>query len=93
MVVLKTPRKESIELGTISSRGQIAIPSNIRNEMDLKEGEKVLFLLSGDTLLVKKVTSKTFSHITKPLKEEARRVGFKESEVPKIIAGVRAKKR
>ena len=29
---------EKIEMGTISSRGQICIPNNIREDMGLKEG-------------------------------------------------------
>ena len=37
---------ELIEIGKISSRGQIAIPSDIRKELDLKEGQRVLFFLS-----------------------------------------------
>ena len=53
-----------IEIGTISSRGQIAIPSNIRAELELSEGEKVIFILEDDTLIVKKLMSpKTWSSI------------------------------
>jgi len=82
-----------IEMGKISSRGQIAIPSDIRREMDLKEGEKVLFLLEEDTLLIKKVSMNTFEEITRPLRESAKKAGIKESEVPEIIHRFREKKR
>ena len=71
--------QELIEMGTVSSRGQICIPTGIREEMGLKEGNKVLFVLQDDSLLVKKVTMQTFAEVTKPLKEEAKKVGFKES--------------
>ena len=83
---------EMIEMGTISSRGQIAIPNDIRQEMGLKEGQKVLFFLENDTLLIKRVTMETFSDITKPLKEAMRNAGTKEREVPSIIHRFRAKK-
>ncbi len=83
---------EMIEMGTISSRGQIAIPNNIRQEMGLKEGQKVLFFLENDTLLIKRVTSETFSDITKPLKEAMRKSGTKEEDVPNILHRFRAKK-
>ena len=76
---------EILEMGTVSSRGQICIPTDIRETMGLKEGSKVLFMLSDDSLLVKKVTTQTFAEITKPLKEEAKRVGMNESEVNAII--------
>ncbi len=84
---------EAIEIGTISARGQVAIPSDIREKMHLREGQKVLFVLLGDSLLVKKVTTESFADITRPLKEAAKKSGFKESEVPGIIARFRAKKR
>lgn len=76
---------EIIEMGTVSSRGQICIPNDIREEMGLKEGNKVLFVLQNESLIVKKITIQTFAEITKPLKEEAKKAGFKESEVDNIV--------
>jgi len=60
-----TKKEEIIEIGKISSRGQIAIPSEIRKRLELEEGKKVIFILDGDTLIMKKLTSKTFSHLIK----------------------------
>lgn len=83
-----------VELGTISSRGQIAIPSKIRGELELNEGEKVLFVLDGDTLLIKKVmTDKTWEELTKPLREAAKKSGFKESEVVDLVHKFRRERR
>ena len=83
-----------IELGTISSRGQIAIPSKIRGELELTEGEKVLFVLEGDTLIIKKVmTKKTWAELTKPLREAAKKSGLKEADVVDIIHRMRKEKR
>jgi len=82
---------EIIEMGKISSRGQIAIPADIRQELDLNEGNKVLFVLEDDTLIMKKVTSKSFREITKPLKEAAKNIGLKESDVEGLVH--RARKR
>ncbi len=76
---------EIIEMGTISSRGQIAIPSDIRQELNLTEGSKVLFVLEDNTLIMKKVTSSSFAAITRPLKEAARKVGLKEKDVEGIV--------
>ena len=83
-----------VELGTISSRGQIAIPSKIRGELELSEGEKVLFVLDGDTLIIKKVmTDKTWRELTLPLREAAKKSGLKESDVMNIVHRFRKKKR
>lgn len=83
---------EIIEMGTVSSRGQICIPSDIREEMGLKEGTKVLFVLQEDALIVKKVNLQTFAEITKPLKEEARKAGLKESSADSIVQNFRKSK-
>ena len=83
---------ELIEMGTISSRGQIAIPSGIRQELNLNEGNKVLFVLEDDTLIMKKVTSSSFAKITKPLKEAAKKAGLKERDVNRIIHRARKRK-
>lgn len=84
---------EILEIGTISSRGQISIPSDIRESMGLKEGQKVLFFLEDDTLLIKKVAAQTFSELTKPLREAAKKAGMREEDVPELIHRFRAKKR
>ena len=84
---------EIIEMGTVSSRGQICIPNNIREEMGLKEGNKILFVLQDQSLFVKKVTMQTFAEITKPLKEEAKKAGMKESDVEGIVTRFRQSKK
>ncbi len=84
---------ELFEIGSISSRGQVAIPSDIRKSMGLEEGTKVLFVLEDETLIMKKVTSETFANITKPLKEEARKAGLKEEEAVGLVHRARKEKR
>ena len=83
---------EIIEMGTISSKGQVAIPFPIREEMGLEEGNKVLFVLADDTLLIKKVSTKTFAEITKPLKEAAKKAGLKEEDVVDLVHRARKKR-
>ena len=60
---------EKIEMATVSSRGQICIPNDIREDMGLREGSKVIFALAGDSLIMKRVSMQTFAEITKPLKD------------------------
>lgn len=85
--------KTIIEMGKISSRGQISIPSDIRDQLGLDEGTKVLFFTEDDTLLMKKVTEQSFAQITRPLKLAAKKAGMKEKDVPAIIHRFRKKKR
>ena len=78
---------EVIELGKVSSRGQIAIPSEIRKQLDLSEGTKVLFVLENNTLLMKKVTSETFESITAPLRKARKKIN--EEDVPQLVHKLR----
>ncbi|MFH0836745.1 MAG: AbrB/MazE/SpoVT family DNA-binding domain-containing protein [Candidatus Aenigmatarchaeota archaeon] len=80
---------EKVEMGTMSSRGQIAIPADIREDMGLKEGSKVLFFLSDDTLLVKKVTTASFAELSRPLREAEKKI--EEKDVNKMIHEFRKK--
>ena len=59
---------ELIEMGTVSSRGQICIPNDIRENMGLKEGNKVLFVLTDGSLIMKKVNNELNLRISKGYK-------------------------
>lgn len=78
---------EEISVGKVSSRGQIAIPLEMREKMRLREGEKVLFLLEGDSLLVKKVSSVSWAELTKPLREGRKKI--REEEAVEIVHRLR----
>lgn len=83
-----------IEIGKISSRGQIAIPAGVRRELELQEGGKVLFILDGDTLIIKKVNiEKTWEEITRPLKESAKKSKLKETDIENIVHRFRKSKK
>lgn len=84
---------EIIEIGKISSRGQVAIPSDIRAQLGLNEGSKVLFFTEDDTLLIKKINEQSFAEITRPLKVAAKKAGMKEKDVTDMIHRFRKKKK
>ena len=79
----------AIDIGTISARGQIAIPTEIREKMHLREGEKILFFLEGGTLLIKKVENLSWAQITRPLREAKKKI--QEEEVQNLIHKLRKK--
>ncbi len=83
---------ELFELGSVSSRGQIAIPAEMRKELGLEEGTRVLFVVENDTILMKKVTTKTFAELVKPLHEAVKKSGLREADVPDIIHRFRKSK-
>jgi bifunctional DNA-binding transcriptional regulator/antitoxin component of YhaV-PrlF toxin-antitoxin module len=64
----------------------------MREELGLADGSKVLFVRVNDSLMLKKVNMQTFEEITKPLKEEAKRLGLKESDAVGMVHRARQKK-
>ena len=56
---------EKLEITSMSSRGQIVIPLEIRKHLGLKEGEKFVVIGEDDTLILKKVAMPTFKNFDK----------------------------
>lgn len=76
-----------VDVGTVSARGQIAIPQAIRRQMDIKDGEKVLMMLQDKTLVLKKVSDVSWAEVTAPLRKAKKKI--KESEVDALIHAFR----
>lgn len=47
---------EKIEVTSMSSKGQVVIPSDLRTRLGLKEGEKFVVVGEGDTVVLKKIS-------------------------------------
>jgi len=84
--------ESDVETATISSRGQVCIPSSMREELGVSEGGKVVFIRVGDSVIMKRASMQTFEEITRPLREAAKRAGLKESDVPDMIHRARGVK-
>ncbi|MBS3089081.1 AbrB/MazE/SpoVT family DNA-binding domain-containing protein [Candidatus Pacearchaeota archaeon] len=78
---------EIIQIGRVSSRGQIAIPVDVRRALGLEEGEKLMFVLDGDVLTIRKISKskKSWEELTGPLREVMEKSGIKEEEVVELI--------
>ena len=59
---------EKLEITSMSSRGQVVIPLDIREQLGLKEGEKFVVVGEEDTILLKKVTMPSFKNFDKLIK-------------------------
>ena len=77
------------ELVTMSSKGQIVIPKDLREELGFGKGISFAVFGKDDTLILKKVNvpsaNEAFDKIHKWGLEFARKRGLKESDVEKII--------
>jgi antitoxin PrlF len=68
--------KEMVEISTssITTKGQITIPKEIRDRLNLKEGDRVIFLVEEEHATMKKASERKLSEILrkqKPWKEHS----------------------
>jgi len=66
----------------VSSKGQIVIPREMREESNLKEGEKLLVYGDKDTIILKRLdSSKMFDDLASFGKKFAKKKGLKKSDI------------
>ena len=83
---------KSLTITSVSSKGQIVVPSDIRKEMNLSSGTKLVIMTDGSNLLLKPVQEpklEAFRKLIKASRAYARRVGLKKSDVAKAIKKAR----
>lgn len=85
-----------IDVITISSKGQIVIPSEMRSKLSLDNGDKLAAYCTNDAIVLKPIklpTEDDFEQDFLEAQEWARSVGYKPEDVDTIIKEVRARKR
>ena len=86
----------SINVLTVSSKGQIVIPASMRKKLALGNGDKLAAFASGDVIMLKPIRIPTEQDFMANLDEAqawAASVGYTESDVNDIIKSTRQKKR
>ena len=79
-----------MEVAKITSRGQITIPIDIRKKLNLKEGDKVIFMEEGDNIIFANAANIAFRKMQKAFEGEAERLGLNdEQDVVKMVDEVR----
>lgn len=84
-----------VEFTKLSSKGQVVIPQDIRRELHLKEGTPFAVEVQKGTILLKKIELprvKTWSEVTRPFREAAKKANFTREDLDRLIAEVRRKK-
>ncbi len=81
-----------LEITSMSSRGQVVIPLDIREQLGLKEGEKFVVVGEEDTVILKKVAMPSFKNFDKLLQKTqqfAKEKSITEADVESAIKRVR----
>lgn len=81
---------------TVSSKGQISLPVNIRRSMSINTGDKIVAYATGDAIMLKILKLPSADEFDKALKgaqQWAASVGYSENDVNSIVKSVRKNKR
>jgi len=83
----------AVELTRLSERGQVVIPTELRRSMNLREGERFIIMGVGDTIVLRKIELSQekirLKKLIRESREKARKSGFSEEEVTKLIRETR----
>jgi len=79
-----------MELAKVTTRGQITIPIEIRKKLNIKDGDKVVFLEENGKIIMENSAMLALREIQDAFKGEAERLGLKdEQDVVNLVKEVR----
>ena len=77
----------------VSSKGQIVIPAKWRKRMEIREGQELLAIGEGDTLLIKKIEDSAlrseFEGSVAPIRRKIKKLGITKKDISEAIDSVR----
>ena len=84
-----------LEVTSLSTRGQVVIPNDIRENMNLEPGTKMIIIQEGDNILLKPIKTPRMSQFDKiiAIGDKVRKeLNLKERDVDQAIKNVRKKR-
>ena len=79
----------------MSSKGQVVIPENVRNDLGLRAGDEFVVLAQNGVVLLKgisKPSMKEFDALIKKARRQAKAAGLRRADIAKSIAAVRGQR-
>ena len=86
----------SVDVLTVSSKGQVVLPASMRRELSITSGTKLAAYTAGDVIMLKMIdipTERDFKSMLDEAQQWASYVGLTEDEVNNVIKSVRENKR
>ncbi|QQO10391.1 AbrB/MazE/SpoVT family DNA-binding domain-containing protein [Breznakiella homolactica] len=82
-----------MEIAKVTSKGQITIPQDIREELNIKQGDKIIFFKENGKYYLENSSSVALKVFQKEMKGASKEAGFKDSDdVVKYVKDIRKKK-
>lgn len=76
----------------LSSKGQVVIPEEVRNDLGLSEGDEFVVIGQGDAVILKIITPPKldeFQGLLRQARAEAKKAGMKKADLKSATAKVR----
>ena len=76
----------------LSSKGQVVIPEEVRNDLGLNEGDQFVVIGRGDAVILKVITPPKLEDFQKLLSQarvEAKKAGIRKADLKSAIAKLR----
>lgn len=86
----------SMQIVTVSSKGQISLPAGIRKLLSIDTGDKLAAYTSGDVIMLKALklpSAEEFEASLDEAQEWAASVGYNENDIDDIVKSARKKKK
>jgi antitoxin PrlF len=79
-----------MEIAKVMSKGQVTIPIGIRKKLNIKEGDKVVFIERDGNIIISNYAMIALQKIQNDFEGEAERLGLEsEDDVVKLVKDVR----
>ena len=76
---------ETLEIASLSTKGQVVVPRNIRNQLNLEVGDKLIVVCDGSNILLKPVLRPSMSEF-KTLVEETDKITSDLATTPEMLS-------
>ncbi len=85
-----------VEVITISSKGQLVIPKNVRDDMGISQNDKFILVAEESSILLRRIDESNLKKRMKTLMSSAssefKKAGIKQSDIQKEIESARRSK-
>jgi len=79
-----------LDVSRVTSKGQVTIPVDMRRQLGIREGDKVLFINNGKNIIITNAAMAAFTELQAAFAGEAERLGIKnEDDVVAMVKDIR----
>ena len=84
---------DMLEVTKISSKGQVVIPKAIRENLELKEGDKLIAYNRGDLIVLRRLEGEEsiLSYLSQPVRRKIAELGVARKDIDHAVKWAREK--